>query len=193
MKVYPSELVWNEKLASIPKAQRERQFRDMDRLFHSQGFKVVGQGEDRHGHYAEVAIRPGTSMQAVNQFLEDYAVSALTVRPEDVEPIYGKSIVTLGMKRKLEYDGDSDVAMLQPDELVTALDRLRVSSQFGGPVSEEIEDFIEMDLQNEGYLSQSDVDQHNAWMNPPAPQPAIPFDGGEDWNPDTSVDEWADQ
>jgi hypothetical protein len=209
MKIYPSELTWREKLKGIPKAQHEREFQKMNDLFYKQGFKVVDDGVDRHGHFVEVAIRPGTKIQAVNQLLEDYAASAVTVRPEDIEPILGRSIVTLGMRRKLEYDGDHSVSMLEPSELVDALDALRGQAQFpGGPLpTEEVEQFIVDDLVSQGYISERDAASMDAWLNP-VPEPlglkgVGRRDGitdafevgrdGEDWAPDTSVDEWADQ
>lgn len=193
MKIYPDEFKWKEKMDRIPRALQEREFAALDNLTLQQGFKITKTGTDKHGKYAEVSVRPGTSMQAVNQYLEDMAVSALTVRPEDIESIYGKSIVTLGMSRKVLYDGDSDVAMLTPEELQPALDRLQVSSQFGGPVSEEVEQWIEMDLLNEGYLTDEQVASHDAWLSPPAPAAPRPYDGGEDWTPNNLADEWGDQ
>jgi hypothetical protein len=214
MKIYPNELVWNEKLSKIPKARHEKEFAAMDRLFYQQGFKVSSSGNDKHGHYVEVDIKPGTTLQAVNQMLEDYSASAVTVRPEDFEPLYGKNIMTLGMRRKIEFDGDYSVSMLEPSELVGALDSLRVSSQFGGvssqfgaEVSGDMEQFIVDDLQNEGYISQKEVDAMDRWLNP-TPEPmglqglgrrdgiADAFEvgsDGENWAPDTSVDEWRDQ
>src|SRR4030081_2991777 len=100
MKIYANEHMWNEKLAKTPKALREKEFGEMDRLFYQQGFKVSGSGEGKHGHFVEVDIKPGTTMQAVQQLLTDYAASAVTVRTDDLEPLYGRSVTTLGMRRK---------------------------------------------------------------------------------------------
>jgi len=199
VKIYPSEFAWAEKIKNIPKALREKEFAKQERLFFQQGFKAVGQGEDRNGHWVEILIRPGTTLQAVNTMLAEYSTAAVTVQPEDVEPLYGRNIMTLGMKRKLEYDGNACVSMLEPSELVDALDNLRVTAQFGGgPVSEEVEQFIEMDLFNEGYITDQEVASHDRWLNPTASPSSVigAFDNigdGEDWKPDTSVDEWADQ
>jgi hypothetical protein len=208
LKIYPNEHYWAEKLSKVPKARLEKEFEKMDALFYQQSFKVSSSGNDKNGHYVEVDIKPGTTMQAVQQLLTDYAASAVTVRTNDLEPLYGRSVTTLGMRRKLEFDGDYSVAMLEPEELVGALDNLRIKAQFsGGEVpTGELEEFIVDDLVNEGFISARDAASMDLWLNPaPEPLGLLGFrrDGiadayevgidGEDWRPDTSVDEWADQ
>lgn len=167
MRIYPDPEKWQEKLSKVPLPLRNKALLELDAVYLERGFKPRGNfSKDANGTYCDIDIRPGTTLQQVHDFLGDFSVAAVTVEPEDIEKIWGKNPVSLGVRRYLEIVGSQEggVQLLEPDNLADALVTARQRS-WGNPNGDESgHGLITDDLVMNGMLDFKEENATDKWL-----------------------------
>jgi hypothetical protein len=201
VKVYIDPEKLKKQFDAVPAPLRRKAVEDYDRAATARGFRCVRNCKDENGQYADVEIRPGTSLQDVYSFLKDFNAAAVTLDAHDVPRILGKNIVSLGMSRELISSGPAacGLELIEPDELANSIDEARRAMWRSQPTDLDGEEFVTSDLVNEGYLSQDEVTAQDDWLEAKQEQPGLrigsggPYTGDEDmaeYGPDTDELEW---
>lgn len=203
VRCYPNFEAIAEKLKKVPAPLRQKALEQLDERYEQLGFRCVGEGQDKNGKFLRVAIKPGTNIQRVYEFLNESDTAAVSVDPDDIERMWGKSPVSLAMQHNLEFNGASNLELLEPDQLAEALNTARIQTMNGSAVDADTDWFTTKLMVNEGMLSEAEVNAVDAWLEP-EPQrmgleyvgdPARRFTGeaGEDmaeFTPDRDLEAW---
>jgi hypothetical protein len=159
VRIFPDFEKLAARLKDIPAPLRSKQLNTLDARFEGMGIRHRSNGIDKDGNrYVDCDIRPGTSLQQIYEFCQVSDTAAVDLEPADVEAIYGKNPVSLGMRRYLEIQGTQDVQRLEPDRLTDALLSVRQKSWGSGEPDEVSDRFAAEDLVMQGHLSQAEAD-----------------------------------
>src|ERR1700694_2807269 len=118
VRIFPDFKKIAVKIEAIPAPLRSKELDTLDERYKGMGIKHRSNGIDRDGNrFIDCDIRPGTSLQSLYEFFQISDTAAIDLEAADVEAIYGKNVVSLGIRRYLELKGTQDVQRLEPDQL----------------------------------------------------------------------------
>lgn len=168
MRVYLDEQEWKRRVDAVPQPLRQRELDKLQAEFSDMGFIATESGRDETGAYIDIHISPDKTLQDTLAFTERAAVAAVRVQAQDVTNFLGRTPISLGVKRAIEF-GDVDFGVLAPDEIAEALNSASWSglNAVDGLQGSMTEDAAELDLVMAGLLDQNEVDQVDQWLNPP--------------------------
>ena len=156
------------KLKEIPIPLRAKALNELDDVYKARGFKSRSSGQDNVGHYVDVDLRPGTDMAKVYEFLNTAYVAAVTIEPDDIEKMWGKNPVSLGLRRSIELNGvkAAGLELVEPDALADALTAARVQSwgNNDGEIDATAHQFATDDLVQAGFLDERETNAVDEWL-----------------------------
>jgi hypothetical protein len=166
MRIYPDPQKWADKINSVPMPLRAKALNELDAAYLARGFKARGNGKDANGNWIDVDIKPGTDLAKVYEFLQTTDAAAITLEPEDIERMWGKNPVSLGIRRHLEINGTKEFELLEPDQLADALTHARYRSYGSADPDETAMQFATDDLVAAGFLDERETAAVDAWLEP---------------------------
>jgi hypothetical protein len=110
-----NELQWNAQFARIPAALRERFCDQVEELAINLGLRAVAADAGS----VELDLR-GASAANFFRWLEEANIAAVSLGPQDVVPLLGKSLDSLLLKRAIEQ-GSVRLEKLPPDEIMSTM------------------------------------------------------------------------
>jgi hypothetical protein len=166
VRIFPDFEKLAARLKDIPAPLRSKQLNTLDARFEGMGIRHRSNGIDKDGNrYVDCDIKRGTSLQQLYEFFQVSDTACVDLEPSDVEAIYGKNPVSLGMRRYLELQGTQEVQRLEPDQLTEALAHVRQRSWGSGEeVDATTEGFCVDDLIMNGHISQTEADATDRFL-----------------------------